>query len=250
MDAMRQTVTNMLGTLPAQFFEVTVTTVGENLAQLMYSVMMTGYMFRNAQYRMELGSSMAALPSKDPGPTDQEEVCELTAAAAAERPPSQPPSVNTTVDVVVTFRCAWGGRAQGREYAPGTQKTRVSGDVLRWSEENGVEPMDAVSYMESLEGEVAALKEKVLVYLPAQATPPPPLTLTPPIVERVVMYSLVMSRSDAQMHMRYLRKGCAETHADLPNAPFPPALMRRWRWGSRCDSCRQPTRGTTPCWTI
>jgi len=74
VDAMRQTVKNMLGVLPAQFFEVTVTTVGENLAQLMYSVMMTGYMFRNAQYRMELGSSMAALPSKDPSPTDQEEV--------------------------------------------------------------------------------------------------------------------------------------------------------------------------------
>lgn len=38
--------------------------VAENLAQLMYSVMMTGYMFRNAQYRMELQQSLAqaALP--------------------------------------------------------------------------------------------------------------------------------------------------------------------------------------------
>jgi hypothetical protein len=49
VDAMRQTVTNMLGTLPPQFFDVSVATIGENLAQLMYSVMMTGYMFRNAQ---------------------------------------------------------------------------------------------------------------------------------------------------------------------------------------------------------
>jgi hypothetical protein len=71
---MRQTVTNMLGTLPAQFFEVTVTTMGENLAQLMYSVMMTGYMFRNAQYRMELGSSMAALPSTDASAAQSEKV--------------------------------------------------------------------------------------------------------------------------------------------------------------------------------
>ncbi|KAL6995954.1 hypothetical protein U1Q18_006092 [Sarracenia purpurea var. burkii] len=54
VDAMRQTVTNMIGTLPPQFFAVTVTTVAENLAQLMYSVLMTGYMFRNAQYRLEL----------------------------------------------------------------------------------------------------------------------------------------------------------------------------------------------------
>ncbi|XP_028117611.1 uncharacterized protein LOC114315226 isoform X2 [Camellia sinensis] len=64
VDAMRQTVANMIGTLPPQFFTVTVTTVAENLAQLMYSVLMTGYMFRNAQYRLELQRSLeqVALP--------------------------------------------------------------------------------------------------------------------------------------------------------------------------------------------
>lgn len=38
--------------------------VAENLAQLMYSVMMTGYMFSNAQYRLELQESLeqVALP--------------------------------------------------------------------------------------------------------------------------------------------------------------------------------------------
>ncbi|KAK6939065.1 Protein of unknown function DUF760 [Dillenia turbinata] len=64
VEAMRQTVTNMIGTLPPQFFAVTVTTVAENLAQLMYSVLMTGYMFKNAQYRLELQQSLeqVALP--------------------------------------------------------------------------------------------------------------------------------------------------------------------------------------------
>eukprot|EP00249_Psilotum_nudum_P013698 c24464_g1_i1 orf=414-1448(-) len=62
VEAMFQTVTNMLGTLPPQFFTVSVSTVAENLAQLMYSMMMTGYMFRNAQFRMELQKSLAALP--------------------------------------------------------------------------------------------------------------------------------------------------------------------------------------------
>ncbi|KAG5542829.1 hypothetical protein RHGRI_015809 [Rhododendron griersonianum] len=63
VDAMRQTVTNMIGTLP-QFFAVTVTTVAENLARLMYSVLMTGYMFSNAQCRLELQQSLdqVALP--------------------------------------------------------------------------------------------------------------------------------------------------------------------------------------------
>ncbi|XP_044511021.1 uncharacterized protein LOC123229331 isoform X2 [Mangifera indica] len=77
VDAMRQTVTNMIGTLPPQFFAVTVTTVAENLAQLMYSVMMTGYMFKNAQYRLELQQSLeqVALPEKpDYAPGTQKNV--------------------------------------------------------------------------------------------------------------------------------------------------------------------------------
>lgn len=32
----------MVGTLPQQFFDVRISTIGENLAQLMLSVMMTG----------------------------------------------------------------------------------------------------------------------------------------------------------------------------------------------------------------
>ncbi|XP_073022548.1 uncharacterized protein [Primulina eburnea] len=66
VDAMRQTVTNMIGTLPPQFFAVTVTTVAENLAQLMYSVLMTGYMFRNAQYRLELQQSLEQVALPEP----------------------------------------------------------------------------------------------------------------------------------------------------------------------------------------
>ncbi|XP_020112611.1 uncharacterized protein LOC109727123 [Ananas comosus] len=70
VEAMRQTVTNMMGTLPPQFFAVTVTTVAENLAQLMYSVMMTGYMFRNAQYRLELQQSIEQIALPDPEKKD------------------------------------------------------------------------------------------------------------------------------------------------------------------------------------
>ncbi|KAK3155760.1 hypothetical protein QOZ80_2BG0207160 [Eleusine coracana subsp. coracana] len=66
VEAMRQTVTNMIGTLPPQFFAITVTTVAENLAQLMYSVLMTGYMFRNAQYRLELQQSLEQIALPEP----------------------------------------------------------------------------------------------------------------------------------------------------------------------------------------
>ncbi|RID75644.1 hypothetical protein BRARA_B02678 [Brassica rapa] len=66
VDAMRQTVTNMIGTLPPQFFAVTVTSVAENLAQLMMSVLMTGYMFRNAQYRLDLQQSLEQVALPEP----------------------------------------------------------------------------------------------------------------------------------------------------------------------------------------
>ena len=52
LDTLRQTTSNLIGNLPPQFFSVSISGVAENLAQLMYSMLMTGYMFRNAQYRM------------------------------------------------------------------------------------------------------------------------------------------------------------------------------------------------------
>lgn len=58
---MQQTIKNILGTLLPEFFEISISAKGEDLAQLMYTIMMSGYMFRNAQYRLELRDSM--LPS-------------------------------------------------------------------------------------------------------------------------------------------------------------------------------------------
>lgn len=122
---MRQTVSNMLGTLPAEFFTVKISTLGENLAQLMYSVMMTGYMFRNIQTRMDFMQNMTVLPGTEDG----------TMPAA-------------TLEKVSA-------------YAPGVQKSGVTGQVLRWNEDTGAEAVDAVAYMSDLEAEVEMLKNKV-----------------------------------------------------------------------------------------
>jgi len=131
VDAMRQTVTNMLGTLPPQFFQVTISTVGENLAQLMYSVMMSGYMFRNAQYRMELRNGLANLL---PGGFGDEE-------------PEPPRSSSVSFD--------------SEAYAPGVQKNGISGEVVRWNHEEGAEVLPAHEYIEMLEREVRQLKDQV-----------------------------------------------------------------------------------------
>ena len=55
---MRQTIANYLGGLPPEYFSVEISAKGEDLAQLMYTVMMTGYMFRNVQYKLDLHTNM------------------------------------------------------------------------------------------------------------------------------------------------------------------------------------------------
>lgn len=119
VEAMRQTVTNMLGTLPPHFFEIRVSTVAENLAQLMYSVMMTGYMFRNAQFRLDLQQSLSQVALREPG---------------AQQDPDYEPSVN---------------------------KTKVSGEVLRWHKDDGIEQVPAVEYIEMLESEIHELQQQL-----------------------------------------------------------------------------------------
>ena len=50
---------------------------------------------------------------------------------------------------------------QDGKYAPGSQKTRVSGEVLRWHHENGTESVPASEYIEKLESENRILKQQV-----------------------------------------------------------------------------------------
>eukprot|EP00803_Ostreobium_quekettii_P001456 evm.model.scf_161.11 EVM.evm.TU.scf_161.11 scf_161:104525-107709(-) len=69
IEAMQHTLKNVLGTLPPKFFDVRVSTVAENLSQLMFTFIMTGYMFRNAEIRLGLHRSLGLLP---PGGGDKE----------------------------------------------------------------------------------------------------------------------------------------------------------------------------------
>ncbi|KAK9829799.1 hypothetical protein WJX72_007962 [[Myrmecia] bisecta] len=144
VDAMRQTITNMLGTLPPQFFAVTISTMGENLAQLMYSVMLSGYMFRNAYIRMELMQSMQPVLPAGEDPEDD------TLQASAR-------------SLALAFQ-------EGAHYEQGSQKTRVQGEVLRWHQTAGPEAIPAAQYIESLEQQVYLLKQQVAARMYLQAS--------------------------------------------------------------------------------
>lgn len=57
--AVRATIVSLLGKLPPHLYDVNVMSTGQNLASLMFSMQMTGYMFRNAEYRRSLLDSLA-----------------------------------------------------------------------------------------------------------------------------------------------------------------------------------------------
>jgi hypothetical protein len=184
--AIRQTVGNLIGTLPAEYFEITISSREENLMQLMYSVLMTGYMFCNAHHRLELARRLeTASPRR------------LRRASSADwRPSNETIDTNDEMNALenaygddykngtlpkgflpdVRTKDGKGGNASNASienendeytgedvgvYAAGTQKVDIQGDVLRWHFEHGVQRLSAAEYIEQLELEVAALRREL-----------------------------------------------------------------------------------------
>ena len=61
--AMKATVRNLVGSLPRSFFEVKVSCVADSLAQLMMTLLMTGYVFHAGKQRMDMKAALMSLPS-------------------------------------------------------------------------------------------------------------------------------------------------------------------------------------------
>jgi hypothetical protein len=60
---MERNIIGLLGGLPSEHFEVTVTTSKEHLGRLLASAMMSGYFLRNAEQRMNMEKSLRSLSS-------------------------------------------------------------------------------------------------------------------------------------------------------------------------------------------
>ena len=58
--AVRFTIAKLLGNMPSEVAAITRVTSDKNIASLMFSMQMTGYMFRNAEYRRSLSESLTA----------------------------------------------------------------------------------------------------------------------------------------------------------------------------------------------
>jgi Protein of unknown function (DUF760) len=57
-NAVRATILGLIGNLPKLAFDTKTITTGQRLASLMFQLQMTGYMFKNAEYRLSLSQSL------------------------------------------------------------------------------------------------------------------------------------------------------------------------------------------------
>lgn len=60
---MERNIVGMLGTLPSEHFNLTITTSREHLGQLLASAMMSGYFLRNVEQRMHFEQALTASES-------------------------------------------------------------------------------------------------------------------------------------------------------------------------------------------
>ncbi len=64
LKVMERNVFGLLGGLPSEQFNVTVTTNRDSLARLLASAMMSGYFLRNAEQRMQFEQSLQAVSAE------------------------------------------------------------------------------------------------------------------------------------------------------------------------------------------
>ena len=69
-DAVKQTIMGLLGNAGSFALETATVTTSEKLANLMFQLQMTGYMFKNAEYRLSLSRSLQDVPALMPGEDD------------------------------------------------------------------------------------------------------------------------------------------------------------------------------------
>jgi hypothetical protein len=65
-NAVRATILGLIGSLPKMAFDTTTITTGQRLASLMFQLQMSGYMFKNAEYRLSLSQSLGMTNGASP----------------------------------------------------------------------------------------------------------------------------------------------------------------------------------------
>ena len=141
-DAVRTTILGLIGGLPQMAFETKTVATGERLASLMFQLQMTGYMFKNAEYRMSLSQSLGSQSLLLPSDSKKE-------------------WRGGVAGVKGTIKVRYGSRTESSEEEM-ANATAATATVDPGVKVPGYEvEVDAASYMTELRREVARLRDEL-----------------------------------------------------------------------------------------
>ncbi|OEU09286.1 hypothetical protein FRACYDRAFT_195450 [Fragilariopsis cylindrus CCMP1102] len=159
-EAVRTTILGLIGSLPKLAFETTSITTGQRLASLMFQLQMTGYMFKNAEYRLSMSQSLGMTQ-------DISSNLLLSGSEKELLDKDDDPLVSGKIKGKLKIR--YGKKKDDKDKATPTKPTNVADEndkvasstsSSETAEDGGMEiEVDAAAYMSELRAEVSKLRD-------------------------------------------------------------------------------------------
>lgn len=155
--AVRNTILGLIGNLPKMAFDTTTITTGQRLASLMFQLQMTGYMFKNADYRLSLDHSLGT----DGNDTDSTSSQYRLSGSDSDGGNDGKEPFPADGKVKGKLKLKYGG-------TPKKNKTNEGGDAMSGDDDDSSETeggtemeVDAAAYMSELRSEVQQLRDEL-----------------------------------------------------------------------------------------
>mmetsp|Transcript_6185 Transcript_6185/g.15353 ORF Transcript_6185/g.15353 Transcript_6185/m.15353 type:complete len:497 (+) Transcript_6185:259-1749(+) len=147
-EAVRTTILGLIGSLPKLAFETTSITTGQRLASLMFQLQMTGYMFKNAEYRISMSQSLGMSSSISSN---------LLLTGVEEELPDKEDDPLVSGKIKGKLKIKYEKKKSG-EAKDEAAEDDSAGDAT----EDGMEvEVDAAAYMSELRNEVSRLRDEL-----------------------------------------------------------------------------------------
>lgn len=151
-DAVRTTILGLIGSLPKMAFDTTTIITGQRLASLMFQLQMTGYMIKNADYRLSMSQSLGVANVLDNNNNNNNDNNNNS-----NEPQGSPPEVTGKIQVRYTT-------SSNEVGAPTEQQNSNENSMPIPSDLNSVNKhveVDAAAYMEELRAQVKMLADEL-----------------------------------------------------------------------------------------
>ena len=148
-NAVRNTILSLIGGLPKMAFDTTTITTGQRLASLMFQLQMTGYMFKNAEYRLSLQQSIGT--ANDISSANKFLLGGVSGGSRNEKGPQ-------LGKIKGKLRVTYGNKTQVRNNDNSDQSTIEAGNTTSLEME-----VDAAAYMSELRSEVVQLRDELMI---------------------------------------------------------------------------------------